>query len=1270
MRPVSPNFLPTGLQIARSAYEAGSIISALLLSNLCPRFYPKLTRSKEANPNAVDKPKPLTGLMIAIKHDDEKMFDLLIKHGADPALIVGDDHKVSALHHAATENKIHFARKLVDLKVDVNISTLDEGIWSPLHEAALHGSEELIGFLLDQGADIEAMTATKATPLALAARHYRMVASRYLLKRGANVNTQDKAGSTPLIQACLVGATSVAKLLVEVGKADLSIKNAAGATALDEADRKDMWECALYVWSVGCESGAFKTAKGLGPVKWTRPRVLGFPSYKKGPTPNSYTQIDAADVTDASDSASTRTATTSTTATDAASSNGPKGSKGAHFSSPPAPRYGAAMTSIGSSVFFFGGVGYPDGVADYNPDQSFRDNESEPIELHTHTGFYRLNVDNLKYRSLLPSNVRKVPASTFKLNAQRAPPLAMIDSDGVTVTCIDEDEESAPMSLSAATPFRKEDGFSYFEVEVINAGTRGISAVGLVGADYAMDKMPGWEPESIGYHADDACAFHNTGWGRQWGKRYSDGDVVGCGILWETGEVFYTLNGEFLGVAFRSPLVEEYYASVGFRNAQAKLKLNFGAVPFLFDFRAPSIQWERLPSSSQEFSGHYPFYMFNIGGDKQNANHGGSIVLLGNGQTNAQGKYWVFSHDKWFSCQADGEQPFVFGDFSYTALRDAIYVFIHSGNEDLKQIYPQQPVLLRLQFKTQEEVDTNVSSLYDEEGDEEPLKGETPISSATAQSSSDAVPSTSDSAEDPKTPKKISPLDASWQQLFPKPASFTLPQDRLDNWFNALKVLEKEFSTATMVGVEGQLCFIGKTALALLNPETFEISVKQYEGAVPPVDKFTTVVVGHHIETFGGWDQHSQRNEVNILDTRNAVWYPPHVLGISPRPRNHHAAASARISSPKHLREIVAGGIETAEPRTEEEFSSTCIVHAYGWNGCNYIDDVEVLSLQNKEDANTLIQLLKPIERQEAGIVNFKVTAFDGTIRWLSTNAIVIAARASKWRQQLIDAPRDSAVTIDISNAPWHLFLAFITFLHDDLADFEVDRDGARLFCRIVENYAPEHSKRVVEALVLTRLNIRSRIAEDMEWAFEHEAFSDISFKVLENSDGFGNVDGNSMDLTPSFKTIKAHKCILMARSAYFQSLLAGGLAESSSDEININDADSTAFHMVLQYLYTQSLDLERVSECITEVFMLACKYAITDLKLKLEAIISYNLSAENAVSLLLLADSYQADGLKKTCAKFIASNYDDVLSTEDYAPNAELVFAFITPYLEKAHSP
>lgn len=38
---------------------------------------------------------------------------------------------------------------------------------------------------------------------------------------------------------------------------------------------------------------------------------------------------------------------------------------------------------------------------------------------------------------------------------------------------------------------------------------------------------------------------------KPWGKNFYQGDVVGCGIDYTRQYVFYTLNGEFLGVAFR-----------------------------------------------------------------------------------------------------------------------------------------------------------------------------------------------------------------------------------------------------------------------------------------------------------------------------------------------------------------------------------------------------------------------------------------------------------------------------------------------------------------------------------------------------------------------------------------------------------------------------------------------------------------------------------------------------------------------------------------------
>jgi hypothetical protein len=103
-----------------------------------------------------------------------------------------------------------------------------------------------------------------------------------------------------------------------------------------------------------------------------------------------------------------------------------------------------------------------------------------------------------------------------------------------------------------------------------------------------LNRIPGWVKDTYGYHGDDGQVFHNNGQGKPWGPRYNTGDIIGCGINFKTGEVFFTKNGEFLGVAYQGAKGKAYYATVGFRNPLAKAKLNFGATPFKFDFSVRS----------------------------------------------------------------------------------------------------------------------------------------------------------------------------------------------------------------------------------------------------------------------------------------------------------------------------------------------------------------------------------------------------------------------------------------------------------------------------------------------------------------------------------------------------------------------------------------------------------------------------------------------------------------------------------------------------------
>ena len=59
--------------------------------------------------------------------------------------------------------------------------------------------------------------------------------------------------------------------------------------------------------------------------------------------------------------------------------------------------------------------------------------------------------------------------------------------------------------------------------------------------------MPGWYHGSWGYHGDDGLKYPNYVVGEPYGPTYGTGDVIGCGVDFESGIAFFTKNGEKLG---------------------------------------------------------------------------------------------------------------------------------------------------------------------------------------------------------------------------------------------------------------------------------------------------------------------------------------------------------------------------------------------------------------------------------------------------------------------------------------------------------------------------------------------------------------------------------------------------------------------------------------------------------------------------------------------------------------------------------------------------
>lgn len=217
----------------------------------------ELLIKKGASVNTEDA-EHLTPLYRAIFRGNKEVIEILIVNGANVNVVVNYTDCMLCL--AARLGNVEVADLLIRKGLNVNFRNAYGQ--SPLHKASDNGQIAMTKFLLSNGAEVDAKDSAKRTPLmvadnfdvasilvdsgadvnsysnsgemplfhAVSTKNIRTV--ELLLSKGADSNKyRDQSGSTALMYAALVGATDIAKKLIEAG-ADVNAIDNNGQTPL------------------------------------------------------------------------------------------------------------------------------------------------------------------------------------------------------------------------------------------------------------------------------------------------------------------------------------------------------------------------------------------------------------------------------------------------------------------------------------------------------------------------------------------------------------------------------------------------------------------------------------------------------------------------------------------------------------------------------------------------------------------------------------------------------------------------------------------------------------------------------------------------------------------------------------------------------------------------------------------------------------------------------------------------------------------------------
>jgi len=161
---------------------------------------------------------------------------------------------------------------------------------------------------------------------------------------------------------------------------------------------------------------------------------------------------------------------------------------------------------------------------------------------------------------------------------------------------------------------------------------------------------------------------------------------------------------------------------------------------------------------------------------------------------------------------------------------------------------------------------------------------------------------------------------------------------------------------------------------------------------------------------------------------------------------------------------------------------------------------------------------------------------------------------------------------------------------------------------------------------------------------------------------------GHQADVTFDVQGVKigAHKIILTTRCEYFRLMFESGMAESASNEVLVPDIEPSVFKELLRFVYSDEAP-KFDSESTMALLAAADKYDMAGLKEICETALCSNLTAQNVIEALLLAEMHRCDDLM-TRAKAVFGSCVSVLKNQENWKKLEESPSLLLQLLERAY--